>query len=54
MSTNNDTWDMWMLTAWAVTGLVFVILSYTINVIPNSLRIFGGFCLVMFVVAIGF
>ncbi len=54
MSTNNDAWDFWMLVAWLMTGLVFVILSYALSIIPNTFRIFGGFCVVMFFIAMGF
>lgn len=53
MSTDNDTWDFWMLGVWVVVGLVLVVMSYIIGVVPNMLRIIGGFCLAMFVIAIG-
>ena len=54
MSTNNDNWDFYMLATWLIVGLAMIIASYVLNVIPNTLRIFGGFCMTMFVIAIGF
>lgn len=54
MTTNNDSWDFWMLAIWFLSGLVCVILSYILPIVPNMFRIIGGFCLVMFVVAIAF
>lgn len=54
MTTNNDSWDFWMLATWFIVGLVFVILSYVLSIVPDTFRIFGGFCLAMFVIAIGF
>jgi hypothetical protein len=54
MTTNNDSWDFWMLAVWFVMGLIFVVLSYVLPLIQNTFRIFGGFCFVMFVIAIGF
>ncbi len=54
MSTNNDNWDFWMIVAWFVTGLVCIILSYALSIVPNTFRIFGGFCLAMFFIAISF
>ncbi len=54
MTTNNDSWDFWMLTIWFIAGLACVILSYILLLVPNMFKIIGGFCLAMFVVAIGF
>jgi len=54
MSTNNDNWDFWMLIAWLTTGITSLLLGYLLPFIPYTFRIFGGFCLIMFAIAIGF
>jgi hypothetical protein len=43
-----------MLTAWVVIGIVLVALSYVLSLVPVTFRLIGGFCLVMFVISIGF
>lgn len=43
-----------MLAVWVGVGVMFVALSYVVGVVPNMLRIIGGFCMAMFVIAIGF
>lgn len=53
MTTNDDAWDLWMLTVWLIAGVVLVVVSYVVGVVPDMLRILGGFCLVMFFLAIG-
>lgn len=54
MSTSNENWDYWMLLAWFVAGVGCVVVSYAVEVLQDMFRIFGGFCLVMLLIAVSF
>jgi hypothetical protein len=54
MTTDKDSWDFYMIALWFVAGIACVALSYILSLVPNMFRVIGAFCLVMFVIAIGF
>jgi hypothetical protein len=43
-----------MIALWFIAGVACVALSYILSLVPNMFRVIGAFCLVMFVIAIGF